>query len=468
MKTHFSMGLALMALACCNRWSSAQSGAQAPVATLEAPRAAQASSPDQPPATAPSITLDEAVRRARLLDHNYVSAVVDKGTADANQTIARAALLPNVDFHNQATYTQPQRPYTNAGTVDSSIAPVFIANNAVREYVSQGVVTESIGVAQVASLRQADAERAAAKARLEIARRGLVATVVGAFYGVAVAEEQQRIATLALDEANRFLKLSGQLENGGEVAHADVLKASLQQQQSERSKQDADLAAGHARLELGVLLFADPATPYTLAVDLDHPPTLATQPELEVTAKSANPDVRAALASLRAAELGVTASVGGYLPTISVAYNYGIDADHFSATDASGIRNLGYAVTGTIDIPVWDWMATRAKVKQAQLQRNLAQADLTLAQRRLLATFREYYAEATTAQLQLVSLARSVSDAAEALRLTTLRYSNGEGSALEVVDAQSTLVTARTNRANGVARYYTALANLQTMTGNMP
>lgn len=423
-------------------------------------------------ATTQPITLDEAIRRAQTIDHTYLSAWVDRGTAEADVTIARSAVLPNVDYHNQGLYTAPQRPYAAATGTDhtatTSPAPIFIANNSVREYVSQGVLTEAIGAGRIADLRRAGAEAAAAKARLEIARRGLVATVVSAYYGVLAAEEKARVESRALDEATRFLTITQQLENGGEAAHADSLKADLQQAQRERDYQDAMLAAEKARLDLAILLFPNPAVPYTLAADLDHPPVLPTREELAASAKNDNPDVRAALASLHAAQLGVTSSVSAYLPELSVGYTYGIDADHFAVNGPGGVGNLGYSASATLDIPVWDWFATAAKVKQSRLARDFAKADLTAAQRRVLAEFQEFFREAQVSGQQLVSLTRSVGNAREALRLTTLRYSNGEGTVLEVVDSQNTLVGAETARADGVVRYYSALANLQTLTGSLP
>ena len=54
---------------------------------------------------------------------------------------------------------------------------------------------------------------------------------------------------------------------------------------------------------------------------------------------------------------------------------------------------------------------------------------------------------------------------AESLRLTRLRYQAGEATALEVVDAQTTLVQARNAYDDGLVRYRLAMANLQTLTG---
>ena len=54
---------------------------------------------------------------------------------------------------------------------------------------------------------------------------------------------------------------------------------------------------------------------------------------------------------------------------------------------------------------------------------------------------------------------------AESLRLTTLRYEAGESTALEVVDAQNTLVQARNAVDDAKTRYRVAVAELQTVTG---
>jgi outer membrane protein TolC len=48
-----------------------------------------------------------------------------------------------------------------------------------------------------------------------------------------------------------------------------------------------------------------------------------------------------------------------------------------------------------------------------------------------------------------------------------LRYQAGEATALEIVDAQNTLITARNNYDDGEVRYRVAIANLQTLTGSL-
>ena len=77
-----------------------------------------------------------------------------------------------------------------AGQGVTAQSPIFIANNAVHEYFSQAVVNEDIGLAQISGVRRADAAAAVAAAEMEIARRGLVSTVTGLYYGLAAADQK--------------------------------------------------------------------------------------------------------------------------------------------------------------------------------------------------------------------------------------------------------------------------------------
>jgi outer membrane protein TolC len=424
----------------------------------------------QIPESSPSqITLEDAISRAKANEPTFAAAVAADKVAALNHSLARSALLPSVVYHNQYLYTQPAHGPTqsaNASTAATASVPRFIANNSVHEYTSQGVVTETIGVQQVTAVAQASAAAALASAELEIARRGLAAAVAGLYYTALAAEHKMAVAQRALDEAASFTQLTAQRENAREAAHADVVKAQLQQQQRQREFADAKLQNDKARLDLAVLLFPNPRTGYTLMVSA-APAPLPTREEVETAASQHNAELKSALASMRAADLDVTAARAAYLPDLALSFNYGIDAPEFAIHGLDGTRNLGYSATATLDIPVWDWFATHDRVKQKTALRDSAKVALTATQRRLVADLDEFYGEASVARDQLQSLDESAATARESLRLTRLRYSAGESTVLEVVDAQTALLAAENAREDGVLRYRTALANLQILTGTM-
>ena len=410
------------------------------------------------------ITLDEAIRRAQSNEPAFAVAVANSKVAAIDRSIARSALLPSVTYHNQVLYTQPNGQSNQAGQLGSQAAPIFISNNAVHEYTSQAVVSQILGVQQVAALRTATAASVRAEAEAEISRRGLIATVVALYYGVEDTERKVTLLEEGLREATDFTELTMKRETGREVAHADVVKARLQQQQRQRDFADARLLADKARLELGVLLFPDPRTQFATE------PITATRPlpdrkEIEAAAANNNPELKSALASLRESDAAILSARAAYLPDLALSFNYGIDAPQFAKRGPDNVPNLGYSMSATVDIPVWDWLSTQKRIKQSHIQRDAVKVALSNTQRRLIATLNEAYAEAEAARAQIDLLEQSSRTASESLQLTKLRYSSGEGTVLEVVDAQNAFVAAQIAEADGNMRYQNAMATLQTLTG---
>ncbi len=419
--------------------------------------------------TAPSpvvVTLEDAIHRAQQNEPTFAGARGDQQLVAIDRYLTKTALLPSVVYHNQALYTQPNGQKNQGGQTGNQPAPIFIANNAVREYASQASINETVGLKQFADVRVASAAAARAAAELEVARRGLVAAVVNLYYTVSNADRKQTVLTEALNEAQSFTNLTQKREAAREAAHADVVKADLERQQRQRDLTDARVAAEKDRLELAVLLFPDPRTPYaTVAAPAKQP--LPTREEVNSAAAANNPEVRSALAGLQQSDAEVLGAKAAYLPDLALNFTYGIDAPQFAKYGPDGVRNLGYSISGTLDIPVWDWFSTQKRVKQSEIRRDVARVSLNAAQRRLIADLDEAYSEANAANEELDLLDQSVRTATESLRLTRLRYSAGEATVLEVVDAQNAYTAAESAQADGALRYQNARAGLQILTGTL-
>jgi outer membrane protein len=403
----------------------------------------------------PRLTLDDAIRLAKSNAPEFRVALAEAGIAHEGSVQTRAALLPSLSYTTGAIYTQPNGTATG----------VFVGANGPHEYLSQGVVHEALSFASVSDHLRARAQEALARARAEIAARGLVTTVTKDFYDVIVAQQKFENAQAAAAEAQKFVQLSQQLENGGEVAHSDVVKAQLQANNRERDVQDLELAAEQAKLGLAVLIFPNFTSGYQVVNDLAQIPPLPEFTHVQDLAAHKNPEIAAANATMQVSQHEVSAAIAEHLPSISFDYFYGIDANRY-ATYTDGIQNLGYQVVATLNLPIFDWGATQSKVKQAQLQRDVARVQLSVAQKTALANLRLFYDEAQTARKQIDLLKQSADLAAESLRLTALRYQAGEATALEVVDAQNASLLAQDNYADAAVRYRVAIANLQSLTGN--
>ncbi len=330
----------------------------------------------------------------------------------------------------------------------------------------------SPGTLMGTAVGRARALEAAARARAEIARRGLAVTLTKAYYALVGAQRKYATAQLSLDQARRFLTISQDLERGGEAAHSDVVKAQLQYNAQEQALREAQLAMDTARIDLAVLLFPNLDQNFQVVDDLHLAPPLPSPDEARTLAARENPDLRAAIETLRSARADLTIARQAYLPTLAVDLIWGLEANQIgwntvdiAYTERGQRPTPGYFLTVVLNMPVWDWGARRSKVRQARIRQTQAAVELSATQRTILRDLAAYYEEAQTARAQLDLLRQQVDLAEESLRLNTLRYQGGEATILELVDAENTLTQARNALDDGLVRYRVAVANLQTLTG---
>jgi outer membrane protein len=444
--------------------SSAPGQSAAAVPEGSAPTAGQSSAAN---ANAPiTLTYADALERAKKYDPQFLSYVTNDRVARQDVVQARSALLPSVNSTNQLLMTQGN------GLLPSGR---YVTNDGIHVYRVWGVLHQTLDAETLTlgGYKRAQAAAAVAKAQSEIALRGLNVTVTRNFYDLVVAERRYATAQQALDQARKFLSIAQDLENGGEVAHSDVIKFQLQFNQQDQALREAMLAMETARLNLAVLLFPDFNQNFAVVDDLDQSSPLPAFNDVQQMAQTNNPQLRAALETFRVASKDVSLARYAFLPSLGLELDYGIEANSLALRsrvsafpEAGRLPNLGYFLTATISFPVWDWGGLHSKLRQANYRREQAHVELTFAQRQLLSNLAAFYGEAQTSRSELDSLRQAADLAAESLRLNTLRYKAGEATVLELVDAQNTYTQARDAYAAGLERYRVALATLQTLTGS--
>jgi outer membrane protein TolC len=393
-----------------------------------------------------------------------LSALSDINSAHEDLLQANAARRPTVSFKSDYLGTQGN------GVLPSGR---FVTNDGVHVYRDWGVVHQDVMAAVTKTgYQRAAALEVVARAKAEVARRGLAVTVTRAYYALLSGQRKYASAQQALDQARRYLDISRNLERGGEVAHSDSVKAEIQYTAQEQAFRESKLTMDSARLDLAVLLFRDFDQNFTVVDDLALTSAVPAFSEIQTMAGRQNPELRAAISTANAAKLDVTIARQAFLPTLTADFAYGIEANAFAlhstvaaAPDKGPLPNLGYFLTVSLNVPVWDWGAKSSRVRQAVLKREQANVEVTAAQRSLMRDLQGFYQEAQTAREQLDSLRHSVDLAAESLRLNELRYQAAEATILELVDAQTTLTQARNAFDDGLARYRLAVTNLQTLTG---
>ncbi len=425
----------------------------------------QATGPGQatPPTT---VTLQDAMERARKLDPTLIGAVSDAKSAGEDRLQARNAMLPTL-----SATTQYLNDQGNGKISDGR----FVTQDGVHVYRAWAIYHQDLspGLLMGTGYTRAKAAEAIANAKAEIARRGLTVTVTKTYYSLVVAQRKYATAQAGLDQAKHFMDGTADSEKQGQAPHSDEVKAEIQYRIQKQAFDEARFAMEDARLGLAVILFPDFNENFTVVDDLDSSPALPPFADIQAMAEKQNPDLRIALETTREAELDVKLAKSAFLPTITVDTDYGIEANCFALhctraafPEVGVLPNLGYFMTAALTVPVWDWGTLRSKLHQAEYKQESAKAAMTQAQRMDISELYATYDEAMVARAALDE-ARSTADlATEGLRLTNLRYTGGASPASEVVDAETSLVTARNAYADAQVRYRTLLATLQTFTGS--
>jgi outer membrane protein TolC len=402
-----------------------------------------------------TIDLKEALARARQYGGQIESAQIALQLAAEDRKQAVAASKPSVSVFNQYIYTEGNG--TSSG--------VFVSNDGVHVYNEQLQAHEELfAFTRRGEIRVAQAAEAVQKARADVTLRGLNAAVIQDYYSIAANEEKLSNAQKSLAEAQHFVTITQKQEQGGEVAHADVIKAQLQLQQRQRDSQEAQFAVERSKIALGVLIFPALPTNYEIVNDLTQLPPMPGFAEVSALGTTNNAEMAVAQAGVKQAGLAVSVARYGYLPSLGLDVFYGLNANELAVRTDRQV--LGYVAQATLNVPIWNWGATHSRVKQASLREQQAKLDLSLTQKQVEASLATSYEEAKIAFTQIESLRSSMDLAAESLRLTLLRYTAGEATALEVVDAQTTASQARNGYQDGLVRYRSAYANLQALTGS--
>jgi signal transduction histidine kinase len=146
------------------------------------------------------------MERARANSPQILSANLAALIAREDTVQARAALLPGVSSFNQFIYTQPN------GTPSGA----FVSNDGTHVYNNQAVVHGDIfDLGKRADYRKTQVAEAVARAKAEIAARGLVATVTENYYGMVSAMRKFANAQQSQREAEQFLDITRKQERGG-------------------------------------------------------------------------------------------------------------------------------------------------------------------------------------------------------------------------------------------------------------
>lgn len=312
-------------------------------------------------------------------------------------------------------------------------------------------------------IEAAEAEVGGAEALLRSARAAVTADVASHYFELRGSEAALAIARRQIETQRRSLEITHKLEGAGAGARFDVLRAEAALSAVEATLPGIERRISAARHALAVLLgqapqsFAGPAAataglPQIAQIGVGAPADLLRR----------RPDIAAAERALAAATARRGVAEADLFPAVRLSGIIGLLAGGFESLFSGGA--LAFSSGPSFDWGVFDMPRLRAQVRAADARVDAALIDY---HRVVLIALRDVEDALTTYGAVRTSLAmrdQQVGASREAARMALVRFREGEGRYLDVLDAErslyeaeATLVAARTDHLLSVVEIHRAL-----------
>ncbi|MBC7570578.1 MAG: TolC family protein [Spirosoma sp.] len=354
--------------------------------------------------------------------------------------IIQRAFLPAIFFDQNAPADAPAVP------VQFGVA--YSANAAAS--VNQVIYSAALNV----GLRAADTYRELAQRNLAATKVVVAEQVAKAYYGVLVALERAKLLDYNITRLDTALYETQALNTQGFVEKLDVQRLEVQANnlRTERQKVQNLIELSYVLLKFQMGLGVNDEI--TLAEQLEDRSAESLRPLI-----SADPTFRyqsrieysTLETQIKLAEQDIEVTQKGYYPTLAAFANYGYNA---------GRNKIGQLVTSpwfnfgsiglSLQIPIFDGFLKKNQIAQKRFTLQKAQNSGELLRNSIDLQIRQSSISLRNGLQTLQTQQRNRELAEEIVRVTRIKYKEGVGSSLEVLNAEASLRESQTN-------YYSSL-----------
>ena len=315
------------------------------------------------------------------------------------------------------------------------------------------------------AIRFAGIYREMAELGVNRARGEVIFAASETYYRVLLAEQTVKIRLQSLEQARSQLAGVEEKLANGTVPEFDALRSRVEvlNRQPELISAENDLALSIQDLKrmLGIEEESDPVLTDTLS----YTPFFIEEEEAVREALDNRPEILSLQLNVEGRKKILAIEKAGKMPTLNLygqmslqgqgdkddlfeAYN----EDHHAISSSAGI---------VLSIPIFDGFRTSGKTEQAWAELRRAEYELEQARKAVRLEVTQAVGELESLRRAYEAQVATVELAVKAYRIAETRYENGLSTRLELTDVEMALDAARTNFANTLYRYRTAIANLE-------
>jgi outer membrane protein len=357
-----------------------------------------------------SMTLDDALAIAYETNPQFAAEQAALRANDENVAIANSNWHPQIGAQGTYAYNQYYFYPIPVGSFPGQTGPV--SSISAHPLNAQLTVTQPIfrGGRTIAEIRRAKALVRAGRAQLLAAEQTVLLSAATSYMDVV---RDTAIVTLRQHNVDVLRKQLSSTQ--AEFSAGSLTRTDVAQSQARLAVAVSDLTAARSQLQTSRANFVqaigreaetleqEPGLPHGIPTTIDDSITLAVKQ---------NPSIVSARENEAAADFAVDDAVGALLPTLSVQGQYGYGEG--SLISPLGTPNVGdagpphtadhfVAVTGQLNVPIYQGGAEEAAVRQAKQLHAQSQFNVSVADRQVRDTVATAWAAFQAAQANIAS-----------------------------------------------------------------
>lgn len=431
------------------------------------------------PAAAPAADFAQVYQDALASDPTFQEAHANYMAAREARPEAWAVLLPQISGSAGKTLDHASGLTTSGFDTapGGGLAPstYYAATHTNATQWSLNLSEELFSWTDWMSLKSADKQVAEAQATYEAAAQDLILRVATAYFNVLSALDTMQAQESSLQAFDLQLEQANKRYQVGLIAITDVEQARAARDNAAALVIAAKQSLAAAEDQLQVITgrqydtLSEPGTDMPLVT-----PSPADQNRWVQTSIEQNLSLIASRLAADVARDNVRIAFGGHLPTLSLVASRSFNS---SSTDESIVglgtfnglpgwtndRQIGLEIT----VPIFSGGGTEARVHQAEYQWIAAKDAYQQASRTTEQQARDAYLGVISGIAHVQALEQALTSSQTAYRATEAGYRVGTQTEVDVLNALSTLVQAKTNYASSRYAYITSIVQLRYAAGTL-
>jgi len=314
------------------------------------------------------------------------------------------------------------------------------------------------GGADIANLKQSQVNLKVQEETLRARKLEVEFEAKRLYYGLLLAHETERIAEDLVDQAHAHYEDVKDKFDQGTSSRFDLLQSavylSLQIPELVKARKSIELIMAELNKVLGMPIYGA----VQLRGHLVFSPVPIREGEFLKEAYLERPEMIVKSLGIDIQKWSIEMARAGRRPQVSADLDFYYRADRVG--DMFNSMHSNWFTGVTVSIPVFDGFSTKAKVDEAKARYAQAGLEKENVADQTAVDIRRACLDLKQAEAIIISQGDSVTQAEEALRISEIRYDNGVGTNLDVLDSIVSLSQVEKNLASGIYDYIMAKAYL--------